>query len=93
MGSVVKMEKMALNIQISVLIILTLAFLSPAIHGWGVDGHFIICTIAQVPQFYIQISCFPLLFFLFLNSKFWVSLLKSDDLIVVLFKVFNFFYG
>ncbi|XXG83750.1 hypothetical protein AAC387_Pa10g1436 [Persea americana] len=41
------MEKMALNIQISALITLTLAFLCPAIHGWGVDGHFIICTIAQ----------------------------------------------
>lgn len=55
---IVKLEKMGLNIQISALIILTLVFLCPFIHGWGIDGHFTICRIAQVTSIYTQISSF-----------------------------------
>ncbi|XP_058087645.1 endonuclease 2 [Magnolia sinica] len=36
---------MASKIQISALILL--AFLFPVIHGWGIDGHVIVCRIAQ----------------------------------------------
>lgn len=66
---IVKLEKMGLNIQISALIILTLVFLCPFIHGWGIDGHFTICRIAQVTSIYTQISSFFFFFIYVLEFK------------------------
>lgn len=35
--------------RVQIVALVSLLFLLPLVHGWGVDGHLTVCRIAQVP--------------------------------------------
>lgn len=54
--------------RIQILALVSLMLLFPAIDGWGIDGHYIVCTIAQVfnHPLSLSLSCLSFLSAIFM---------------------------